>query len=711
MGMHGYSNSQISHAIVKPLARGDDVQMHMETFAVADEAKSKQQSSADDSLPTETGRPNVRELKQRLNTTLSEVLPLVDSLNATLQKSYEDGSFTCALSEVQPSEQAASNCDRKKQKAEVSDAPAAANTEVEHKEPSGVRFSDEAAISFSSSRPKFSKPSRAQRVVQLNRTIDEFCSMEFDSANVEVQGALAFRMLSTLKSLSSTDVFWTDSGDKCKELRYMLLGLEDTDMEAISQHIKCADEHCDERKFRIAFEEMQKVIGWLRGTQDQLEALRADWLKQKQAILQEEDKKYAAGGYRFLPETALQKSSTDQFTIVSLNILAGALGRPKTHGYCKPEILDWENRKQKLLEGVERSVPDLLLLQEVQGTTLPHKDDHFTHLKDSLAGLGYDLGAYGRLSDKNGCELGTDSKSKSKKKAHIGNAIFFRTHVWQHVDNGRISFAQVLADRCKDNAAMCKHYSHGEQIAAWARLLHIPTSKVVVVVSVHVGANWRNPDTQIAQIDAMLKQLETIVQKGESLVIGGDFNSQPTGGAYEYLSKGVLLADHPDVCPKDAALEKLCGDAGYQTPFKLCSAYAALCGFEPEFTTKEGISPDRPEAVAFSGTLDYLWYSAGSLQPLTGTALPTPTIEEASDGLPNAEIPSDHIPLGLALSFSDPDDKREVTEACRTPDKLQDSDQFRAAATPAKLSKSKHPLPNSTQDISKSDLLVNPAPD
>jgi mRNA deadenylase 3'-5' endonuclease subunit Ccr4 len=309
---------------------------------------------------------------------------------------------------------------------------------------------------------------------------------------------------------------------------------------------------------------------------------------------------------------------------------------------------------QKLLHGLARSTPDLLLLQEVQGTTLPNKDDHFTDLKDSLADLGYQVGAYGRLSDKVGCELGTDAKSKSKKKPHIGNAIFFQSEVWERLDRGRICFAHVLAERCQGNPAQSEHYSNGQQIAVWARLLHIPTERTVVAVSVHIGANWRNPDTQIAQIDALLSQLKTIVQEGDTLMLGGDFNSQPTGGAYEYLSKGSLSADHPDVLPKDANVQKLCGDSGYQTCFNLGSAYAALCGSEPHFTTKEGIAPNSPldyTFVPFSGTLDYLWYSTETLQPVPGTSLQMPYSAEVSEGFPNAEIPSDHLPLGLALSF------------------------------------------------------------
>merc|ERR1712183_247510 len=115
-----------------------------------------------------------------------------------------------------------------------------------------------------------------------------------------------------------------------------------------------------------------------------------------------------------------------------------------------------------------------------------------------------------------GYELGTEPGSKSKKKAHIGNAIFFRASAWQPLAKGRICFAQLLAERYKENIAQCSRYAAGQQVASWTRLLHRCTQRVVVAVSVHIGANWRNPDTRIAQVDTMMRELGQIVEDGES---------------------------------------------------------------------------------------------------------------------------------------------------------------------------------------------------
>jgi len=347
--------------------------------------------------------------------------------------------------------------------------------------------------------------------------------------------------------------------------------------------------------------------------------------------------------YRFLPKA--MPSPTLGFSVVSLNILAGYLGRPRTHSYCKPESnLLWENRKQKLLEGFRRCQADILLLQEVQGTGKPCKDNHVGDLSQTLKEFGYALGSYARVCGENGQEEGS-AESKNWRKPHLGNAVFFLEEKWQQLEVGRVAFAQLLSEQCRDNDAQRQRYAEGRQVAAWIRLHHKASQQNLVAVSVHVSNNYQNPDTQVAQVNAMLRHLhEHVLQAGDALLIGGDFNSMPSSGVYQLLSTGALEAQHPDASVAD--VPALCGGEGFRTGLDLSSAYCAVNGSEPEFTTK---APD------FAGTIDYLWYSKGRLSPEPGTALRTPTPEEGGaegGGIPNSEIPSDHVPLGVALVFS-----------------------------------------------------------
>merc|ERR1712224_7262 len=69
----------------------------------------------------------------------------------------------------------------------------------------------------------------------------------------------------------------------------------------------------------------------------------------------------------------------------------------------------------------------------------------------------------------------------------------------------------------------------------------------------------------------------------------------------------------------------------------------------PGRTGGRGSSGEDP---GFAGTLDYIWYSPSSLEAMPGTLVPMPSLEQAcaqGGGLPNAEVPSDHVPLGAAF--------------------------------------------------------------
>lgn len=534
----------------------------------------------------------------------------------------------------------------------VDESVCAENDKINMSTASTACSDQSSAVEFSPSRPVFARTSRETKITQIAKLIDEFCLLQFDAVAAEDQAALVARMLTTLKSLASHDFFWAD-GKKQREFRFVLLGLEEEDMIALGQFAQTADGLSDSRCIRQAYDELCKARQWLQADKAGLESLRKEWKESNESHakdLNDSD----PDAYKFLPGPIATASGVE-FTLVSFNILAGELGRPKTHGYCDADHLSWERRREKMLEGFRRALPDLLLMQEVQGTTQPHKTDHFSDLKEALSQDGYEVGSYARLTASNGVELGTEQGSKSKKKPHIGNAIFFRSSVWQRLSEGRIAFAQLLKERCSGNEPQCKHYAEGKQVAAWARLLHVATQRTVVVVSVHIGANWRNPDTQVAQVEVMLKDLDRIVQEGDSVVIGGDFNSMPSSGVYSLLHSGHLPADHEDCCPKDDKVPKLCDRNGFISPLSLSSAYAVSCKNEPEFTTVCGASPGTPEASSFSGTLDYIWYSPQTLVLVPESALRMPTFEEASrenGGLPNSIIPSDHVPIGVAMSFA-----------------------------------------------------------
>merc|ERR1712019_128694 len=100
-----------------------------------------------------------------------------------------------------------------------------------------------------SSHRKFARANREQRIKQIVKLVDEFLTLNIDDVAAEEQSGLVLRMLATLKSLASIDVYWNAEGERHEEERYALLGLQEDDMYAIGRHVNKADKHCETRKF------------------------------------------------------------------------------------------------------------------------------------------------------------------------------------------------------------------------------------------------------------------------------------------------------------------------------------------------------------------------------------------------------------------------------------------------------------------------------
>lgn len=113
-------------------------------------------------------------------------------------------------------------------------------------------------------RPTFPKMTRQQRVDQMKRVVDEFCSLDFHVVDPSSQGGLVLRMLTILKSLSDSAIFHSEAG-RCEERRLSLLGLCDEDADVIAQVVKRADHLIAGRSFHGAFDVLRELAPRLSG--------------------------------------------------------------------------------------------------------------------------------------------------------------------------------------------------------------------------------------------------------------------------------------------------------------------------------------------------------------------------------------------------------------------------------------------------------------
>ncbi|KAJ2308647.1 Glucose-repressible alcohol dehydrogenase transcriptional effector [Coemansia sp. RSA 2706] len=262
--------------------------------------------------------------------------------------------------------------------------------------------------------------------------------------------------------------------------------------------------------------------------------------------------------------------------------------------------------------------------------------------------------------------------SEDERKRVDGCATFYKSAMFECQATHLLEFQQSALNRkdfrkCDDffNRFMTK-----DNIVGFAMLKHkkLPGGPMLFVANAHVHWDPEFVDVKMVQAAMLTEELAALVQKhapglgpappspaaasGESeahrvqlhlqaqqkrfqkvaAIICGDFNSTPDSGLYEFLSRGRLDKDHDEV----ARLEPYADYKrhGLRHPFGIKSAYAS----------KEEL-PLTNHSPTFNGTIDYIWYT-------TGTLVPTGLLGEVDRewvaqtvGFPNPHIPSDHIPI------------------------------------------------------------------
>ncbi|KAJ2723380.1 Glucose-repressible alcohol dehydrogenase transcriptional effector [Coemansia sp. Benny D115] len=346
----------------------------------------------------------------------------------------------------------------------------------------------------------------------------------------------------------------------------------------------------------------------------------------------------------------------DPISVMSYNVLCPKYATPQMYNYCPAWVLSWENRRESIVSEILDYEPDIICLQEVEASQF---DEFF---KERLCDLGYE-GVFWTKSR-------ARTMSESERRLVDGCATFYKTDKFHLIASHLLEFQQSALSRkdfrkCDDffNRFMTKDNIVGFAMLKYKRVESEPT---IFVANAHVHWDPEFTDVKMVQTAMLTEELAMLARKYDGLppassaaslgdgseshriqmqqqqqqkqfqkvavIICGDFNSKPDSGLYEFLSRGRLDKDHVD-------LERLEPYADYKRnglrhPFGLKSAYAGI-----------GELPLTNYTPTFNGTIDYIWYSVGTL-------VPTGVLGEIDEewmsqcvGFPNANIPSDHIPI------------------------------------------------------------------
>ncbi|KAG7195003.1 Glucose-repressible alcohol dehydrogenase transcriptional effector [Scheffersomyces spartinae] len=319
----------------------------------------------------------------------------------------------------------------------------------------------------------------------------------------------------------------------------------------------------------------------------------------------------------------------ESFTLMSYNTLCHHYATPKLYKYTPSWALDWEYRRNKLKEDVLKYKTDIVCMQEVETKTY---HDFWVPL---MLQFGYKGVFYSKTRSK------TMSEVDSKKVD--GCATFYKSDKFSLLQKQNFEYNSVCmgSDKYKKTEDLFNRFMNKDNVALITFLQHTSSGEKIMVVNTHLHWDPAFNDVKTLQVGILLEELHGILKKfhhthadddvkGLSLIICGDFNSIRGSAVYQLFSSGTVHK-HQDLEGRDYGRFT---ETGFQHPFKLKSAYDNM--EELPFTN---FSP------GFTDVIDYIWYSTNSLQVRGLLGKVDMDYVNHCIGFPNADFPSDHIPL------------------------------------------------------------------
>lgn len=342
--------------------------------------------------------------------------------------------------------------------------------------------------------------------------------------------------------------------------------------------------------------------------------------------------------------------SDETFSVLCYNILCEWYATKRLYGYTPSWALSWDYRKSLILEEILNHDSDFLCLQEVDSTQ--YENFFMKHLEPR----GYDGVFWPKSRYKN--------LSESDRQHVDGCATFFKQTKYQLVEKHLLEFQSIAIQRSdfKKTDDVFNRVFRRDDIATVCLLENKRSGSRLVVANTHIYWDPNFSDVKLLQVALLTEEIEKIsnhfakypprlpehCEGGASTepapiysdgtkiptVIAGDFNSVPQSGVYEFLTNGSLKGDHPDWMNHSYGRYT---EEGIRHKLSLRSAYAGTCN------TPDGELPLTNYIPSFSGTLDYVWYSVGSLEVTAVLGEIDQGYLEKVVGFPNALYPSDHI--------------------------------------------------------------------
>lgn len=335
-----------------------------------------------------------------------------------------------------------------------------------------------------------------------------------------------------------------------------------------------------------------------------------------------------------------EDSANHTFAVLSYNILCKKYATAQMYGYTPSWALDWDYRKEFILQEILSYSADICCLQEVETGEF---DDYFAPKlrQNSYEGIFW-----------------PKSRAKTMREDERvrvdGCATFINSQVYQIVDKRLIEFNQIALQRpdFKKTEDIFNRVMTKDNIASIVMLEHRKTGAKLMVANAHMHWDPEFRDVKMVQAAVLMEQLEAAGEafakrapqvaleagvsaptyasgKDVPTVICGDFNSTPDSGVYEFLSHGLAPGNHEDFMNHTY---------GTYTSEGLCHGYALRSAYQ-----QIGELPFTNYTPGFRGTIDYIWYTSNSLAASGLLGEVDAGYLSRVVGFPNAHFPSDHV--------------------------------------------------------------------
>ncbi|KAJ1561836.1 Glucose-repressible alcohol dehydrogenase transcriptional effector [Cladochytrium tenue] len=182
-----------------------------------------------------------------------------------------------------------------------------------------------------------------------------------------------------------------------------------------------------------------------------------------------------------------------------------------------------------------------------------------------------------------------------------------------------------------------------------------PANKILVA-NAHLHWDPAYSDVKLMQTAMLVEEIQRIsssfaAKSNDStalpVLICGDFNSLPSSGVYELLSRGSVAQDHQDFGTHSYGSYTAEGLSHRLSLKSACS----VNGVELDFTN---FTP------SFRGAIEYIWYSTLTLGIAAFLGNLDREYVAKSVGLPDPHHPSDHIPLLVACRWREDKNRKRA---------------------------------------------------